>query len=97
MLTFIKTEKVNIASNAARQVYPEDFKKIHKAKLTAGKKTSAEHESYKNSFLKELDNYYAAENSKRQAVFNSMINSCITCHEHECPGPITTIKSNLIQ
>jgi hypothetical protein len=96
MLLYIKTEKINIASNAPRQTYPEHFKKIHKAKITPGKKLSTEHEEFKNSFLKELDNYYAAEPSNRQTVFNSMINTCITCHEHECPGPISTIKSNLL-
>lgn len=95
MLKFIKEEKAQIEAGKEPLPFPKKFEKIKTAKITAGKKLSNDHERYLTAFLNELNAYYKAKNTnERKQALNALINTCITCHEEECPGPIQTIKEN---
>lgn len=95
MLKFIKEEKGRIETGKEPHPFPKHFEKIKTAKLTAGKRPAKDHEQYLASFLEKLNAYYKAkEVSERKQSLNVLINTCITCHEEECPGPIQTIKAN---
>lgn len=95
MLKFVKEEKGRIEAGKEPHPFPKQFEKIKTAKLTNGKKPAKDHEQYLASFLEQLNAYYKAkENTERKQSFNMLINTCITCHEEECPGPIQTIKAN---
>lgn len=94
-LQFLKTEKQNIATNAAPQSYPKEFEQFKIAKVTEGKNLSQDHQLYLNQFYTQLSSYYEKVSpAERKEQFNLLINSCIQCHEHECPGPIPSIKKN---
>jgi hypothetical protein len=50
-------------------------------------------------FQKKADTYYAAMQELqaqgpdgRKAAFNHLLQTCITCHQENCPGPISKIK-----
>lgn len=98
MLTFLDVEKQNIAQNKPVQEFPKSFEKINTAKLTEGKKPSADHGAYIQNFQRGLTRYYESVNTpQRASTFNLLVSSCITCHEHECPGPIQRIEKNLVK
>lgn len=96
MLVFIQQEKTGIESNQPARQFPYDIRKISKAKVTPGKKLAKEHTQYVADFFEELGNYYQANDmAERKAGYNTMVNACVACHRHECPGPITVIQKNL--
>ena len=98
MLVFIQQERQQIEFNQPALQFPADINKIRKAKITKGKKLSENHEQYVVRFFEDLNNYYQTKDSvERKVTFNVMINSCVTCHQHECPGPITVIKKSLFE
>lgn len=95
MLKYIKEEKGRIEAGQEPISFPKQFEKIKTAKLTSGKRPAKDHEQYLTSFLEKLNAYYQVkQNGERKQAFNTLINTCITCHEEECPGPIQTIKAN---
>lgn len=95
MLTYIKKERYRIQEGLKPQPYPTRFEKIKTAQVTAGKKPAKDHEQYITTFMAQLNAYYKYNTwNERKATFNTVINTCITCHEEECPGPIQTIKEN---
>lgn len=98
MLVFIQQEKAGIEMNKPARQFPYDTRKISKAKVTPGKKQAKEHTQYVAVFFEELGNYYQANDMvERKAMFNTMVNSCVNCHLHECPGPVPVIKKNLFE
>lgn len=98
MLAFIDLEKQNIEQGKAAQAFPKSFEKINTAKLTAGKKPSTDHAAFIQGFQRGITTYYESVNTpQRKQNFNLLVSSCITCHEHECPGPIQRIQKNLLR
>jgi hypothetical protein len=97
MLNYIKTEKQRIETGAPMQPAPKSFYKMTNAKVTPGKQISNEHETYASNFLEQLKSYQQTTPANRKEVFNTMIQTCITCHKRECPGPIQTIEQNILQ
>ena len=98
MLGFIKTEKENIANGKEMQDYPRYFNKMKTAKVTEGKKLAENHKEFLTNFYEGLENYYKAGTTlERKESFNLLVNNCITCHQYECPGPISTIQKNIIE
>jgi len=98
MLEYIKAEKANITSNLPAQPVPKSFQKISTAKVTPGKKLLNNHEQYAKESLALLNTYTGKkELAERQKTFNLAVESCIACHELVCPGPIATIRQNIIK
>ncbi len=98
MLVYIQNEKQLIETNKPVSRLSVDAQKMGKAKITKGKKLSKNHKQYVDRFFEDLEKYYLVkDSSERIATFNKMVSSCITCHQHECPGPITVIKKNLFE
>lgn len=98
MLDYIKTEKTNIASQLPAQPLPKSFEKIFTAKVTPGKRLLSNHEQYAKESLALLNTYTGKkELAERQKTFNLAVESCISCHELVCPGPIATIRQNIIK
>lgn len=98
MMVFIKTEEQNIANNLPRQKYPKAFKKLPTAKESAAKTLSKEHGQYASQFIIDLDAYYqAVEGDARKTSYNTMVYSCIKCHQEECPGPVSSIRTHLLK
>lgn len=96
MLTFVKTEKLLIEKDEPRQKFPKQFANIKTAKVTPGKKLSTDHTQNIQNFQTELSAYYNKEVNRKEQ-FNKVVNTCINCHQRECPGPIQTIEQNIIK
>lgn len=98
MLAYIQQEKKQIEKNQPAHFFSATVQKVNKAKITVGKKLSNEHEKYISDFFQKLNDYYSAKDSTDRVVsFNLMVSSCVTCHKHECPGPIQVIEKNLFK
>jgi hypothetical protein len=96
MLDYVKAEKVRIEKSEQQIAFPKYFKKVSTAKVTKTKDIPAEHQQYSEKFLQDLNLYYTSSNPEdRKSNFNLLVKSCISCHEHECPGPIVVIKKYL--
>ena len=96
MFIYIKKEKQQIENNQPALNFPTGIEKVSAAKIHRGKKISDKHQQYINDFFKELNDYQQVKDSaERKPAFNSMVNSCISCHRHECPGPINAIEKYL--
>lgn len=97
MLAFLDKEKDNVEKKLPAQPFPKSFEKIKTARLTPGKRPSSDHEAYITSFQTSLDEYYSSVNGQqRQSKFNALVNTCIQCHQRECPGPVQRIEKNLM-
>lgn len=98
MMEFIKNEKANLEAGKAATMYPKSFDKVRTAKVTPGKQLSSEHTKYADDFITALSFYYKAETlEERKGKFNNVVYTCITCHKEECPGPISSIRLNLVK
>lgn len=74
---------------------PEDFREkfraIHTAQPTDPDVRNENFAAFGNGFLIALDRLYQNEGDQVQN-FNTMVLSCIACHQRYCPGPIGKIK-----
>lgn len=95
MTLYIEQEKNNIETGQPAQPFPVSKKQFSKAKGPE-RKIVQEHQQYIDGFYTALDKYYiVTAQSARKEAFNTVVNSCITCHQHECPGPIMRIRKSL--
>ena len=98
MLVYIQQEKKQIEKNQPAHIFSATVQKVNKAKITVGKKLSNEHEKYVSDFFQKLNDYYSPKDSADRVVsFNLLVSSCVSCHKHECPGPIQVIEKNLFK
>jgi len=97
MLQYIKAEKVLIEKAKKPQPFPNSFIKIYTATPTANKKLLDNHAQLSDNFMALLESYYCKKSiDERKATFNLVVQSCITCHQRACPGPIPAIEKHLI-
>jgi hypothetical protein len=47
------------------------------------------------SFLKSMNKVYEEKNQVQD--YNAMVQSCLACHQNQCPGPMVRIKKLLIE
>lgn len=95
MAVYIEQEKKNIEAGQPPQPFPVNKKQFSKAKGPE-RKIVPEHQQYIDGFYTALDKYYTVTApAERKEAFNTVVNSCITCHQHECPGPVMRIQKSL--
>lgn len=95
MLKYIRAERIQIESNQPALAFPVKQKQLKTAKVH-GKKPSTEHVMYIDDFFARLNEYQQTKDSvQRRTTYNIMLNSCINCHRHECPGPVQVIQKSL--
>lgn len=78
--------------------YPTDFSKIHSAVLTDPSDRDAAFKGFADFYLLQQKELY--ELSQKEFLIeqhNNVVNSCISCHQVKCVGPIPRIKKLLIQ
>lgn len=96
MQIFLVKEKSRIEADKPPLKFPADSAKMLRASITPGKHLPVEHSQYAAEFFRHLNNYYKDENKhQRKLLFNNLVQSCVSCHQHECPGPISAIKKNM--
>lgn len=95
MNAYLEAEKANIETGKPALKFPVSQSQFSKTKGPE-RKIVPEHQQYINGFYTELNKYYNVTGvAERKAAFNVVVNSCINCHQHECPGPIIRIKKSL--
>lgn len=96
MMDHGKTIKNNIEKQEEITPYPENFNTIYTAKETY--KMIDDRNIFNGlakDYMARLDSIYLPGVVQKKQ-FNSMVNSCISCHQNYCHGPIPTIKQLII-
>ena len=97
MYEFNKLTKLQIINNDSLSSYPEEFVNIHSAVMTDSDKRNAEFDSLAVQFINFQKATFTTKSDSTAYYFNKSINSCITCHQTRCTGPIPKIKKLLIK
>lgn len=95
MTVFTDSLKDKIAANTPVGNYPSRFENILHAQPTDSSLNRTVLNGFANNYLEQLRNLYQGK-STGAAGLNSIVNSCITCHESFCQGPIKRIKKMLL-
>lgn len=70
-----------------------DHMKILSAHATEPEKAaSAEFKSFAQLYLARLNELKSAEGENKVVVYKSLVESCMSCHQALCPGPLVKIK-----
>ena len=77
--------------------FPEEFLKIHSAKLTDSTDRTAGFKTFSDFYLNNMKQVFESPQDSLIVKHNTTINSCIACHQTTCIGPIPKIKKLLIQ
>lgn len=77
--------------------FPKEFLKIHTAQLTDSTNRTLEFKTFSDFYLKNMKQVFEPTKESLINKHNNTINSCITCHQTTCVGPIPKIKKLLIQ
>lgn len=98
MYAINKENKEKILKGEKPGNFPSQFYNIHKAVLTTASDRDAAFKAYSDFHLKNLKSLYNTTNIDSLVnQHNNVVNSCITCHEVKCLGPIPKIKKLLIE
>lgn len=93
---FTDAEKMQVAIKANK--IPTDlrakFAKMQNAKPTEAEMTEAPFGEMAKVFLQNMDKVYEEKNQVQD--YNIMVQSCLACHQNQCPGPMVRIKKLLI-
>lgn len=84
--------KQQIMNGEAPESFPEDFYRIHTAQATDPDEINETFHALANQYTANLDSVVAAEPEHAIEAFNTMINTCVSCHQIYCQGPIPRIK-----
>ena len=77
--------------------FPEEFSNIHTAVLTDPTERNSEFDSLANLYLTYQKDLFNTGSDSTVYYFNKSVNTCITCHETRCVGPLPKIKKLLIR
>jgi hypothetical protein len=92
------TDSVNHRLLSGRPIgpYPEKFEAILTARPTDSTINEPVFMGFANNYLDKLKGLYANEKGDLIPPFNTLVNSCITCHENFCQGPIKRIRKMVL-
>jgi|TARA_R110002096_G_scaffold436050_1_gene666144 hypothetical protein len=73
--------------------FPEDFYNIHTAKATEPEKLNETFKALAETYIDKMKRITSAQNEmEAKSAYNDMINTCASCHNLFCPGPLSKIK-----
>lgn len=78
------------AGHEVHTAFLERFMAIHTAKATKPEMVSGTYQGMAELFM---DNYerFEADTADQVEAFNAMIETCVACHQQQCPGPLKII------
>ena len=91
-----KVVKNQIINKDSLLSFPEEFSNIHTAILTDPTDRNKDFDSISKQFLLQQKAAFTSNSDSVRTHFNNSINSCISCHETRCVGPLPIIKKLLI-
>ena len=89
--------KAQILAGEELEEFPEAYLKIHTATLTKPTDRDDFFNSFSELYIDRGREVYNASQDELVMKFNNAINTCISCHQQKCTGPIPKIQSLLIQ
>lgn len=92
-----KENKKMILEGKMPKNFPEEFLKIHTAKLTDSGDRTESFNAFSNLYLNTLKEVFNAPKEDLILRHNNVVNTCISCHQTTCLGPIPKIKKLLIK
>ncbi|WP_299162183.1 hypothetical protein [uncultured Tenacibaculum sp.] len=94
-----KNEKVREQIIQGKEIgdFNKEYIKIHTAKLTDSSDFDATFLTFANHFEQMHRKLFEVAKEERKEQFNNAINSCVSCHEVKCRGPIPRIEKLLIK
>lgn len=89
-----EAERIKAQVKAGEEVTLElDHAKILTAHATEPEKAdSKEFKDFANMYLANLEQLQKADPDNVEMVFQSLVESCMSCHQELCPGPMVRIK-----
>ncbi|MEW6468719.1 MAG: hypothetical protein AB1458_07330 [Bacteroidota bacterium] len=96
MTVFTEKTKELLLGKGSLLPYPAHFKGMLTANTTDSTINKAVLAGFSNDFLGKLKALYDSPAADQAKQFNLLVNSCITCHENFCHGPIKRISKMLI-
>lgn len=97
MLSQADSLKIAVQHNKKWQSFPEEFNLILTAKPTDDQTKKPGFNAFAISYLDQLKTLYQSPPSELRKNYNMVINTCISCHEEHCPGPLTVINKLKLQ
>ena len=99
-LTLLMRAMFDEAVQIKRQVAKEepisltiDYEKILSAHATQPEKAaSVQYQAFAKSYLQSIKDLQAASPTQGRALYQNMVENCMTCHKALCPGPMVLIK-----
>jgi cytochrome c556 len=92
MFTDVERIKAQV-QNGEKVTVQVDHEKILSAHATEpAKAASAEFKTWGTAYLEGIETLKNASPENAEAVYTSLISSCMSCHQSFCPGPIVRIK-----
>lgn len=84
--------KIKIGKEEPLDAFPESFRKIHTATPTDSTVHNPIFNSFATHYISSLEKLYISAGTERTNTFNAMVNSCISCHNAFCKGPVKRIN-----
>ena len=91
-----KVVKTQIINKDSLLTFPVEFSRIHTAVLTNPSERDKDFDSLAKVFIDHQKAIFSSNSDSIVFYFNRSVNTCITCHETRCVGPIPKIKKLLI-
>lgn len=90
----MKKMKVSVSKGKPLKKWGENYTSIKTAKPSVDSKKGKHFDEYATGFLTQVDRMNTMEKGSPdlKANYNSLVQSCIRCHETYCPGPISMLK-----
>lgn len=80
------------------QSFPRDFERIHTAAATDDENQEATFKALAQEYLRHYDSLQKARNPAAARIsYNGMIQTCASCHQQYCRGPLAKINRMRIQ
>ena len=91
MMKNAKSLRELIATGKIPESFPDEFMKIHTAKPTDSDTKKESFNGFADSYIFNLNELYKSTPDNIKSNYNAVINSCISCHNEHCPGPLKAI------
>lgn len=69
-----------------------NYTKIHTATPTDADVRTNDFTLMANAFLESVNRFTQATAAEKENTYSAIITSCVSCHQHFCPGPIKRIE-----
>ena len=70
-----------------------DYHGIHTAIPTEeGKNASLEYQLFAKAYEASVERFKTAEGNEKPQAYQTMVETCMNCHQEVCPGPMVRIK-----